>query len=112
MPFMCYDIVFKAIFIDNVNILAKMISDITGIDYKILENNIILETNELPINSNNEKAKRCDFILRITEDNILNLELNSSYYPGLIIKNLSYLCRLFSSMTKRGEKYDENNIVT
>ena len=42
LPFMCYDIVMKAIFIDEVNILAKMISDVTGIDYKLLEDNNFL----------------------------------------------------------------------
>lgn len=36
---MCYDISMKAIFIDEINILAKMISDITGIDYKMLKDN-------------------------------------------------------------------------
>ena len=62
LPFMCYDISIKAIFTDEVNILAKMVSDITGIDYNLLEDNIVLETNELPISRNNEKVKKCDFI--------------------------------------------------
>ena len=35
---MCYDVVFKSVFLGNENILAKMISDITGFDYSILEN--------------------------------------------------------------------------
>lgn len=108
MPFMCYDLVMKAVFTDEVNILAKMVADITGIDYKVLENNTILETNEIPINNLNEKAKRCDFILRISKDRIINLELNSSYYPGLIIKNLSYLFGIFSNATKKSEEYNEN----
>lgn len=112
MPLLCYDIALKAVFIDNVNILGKMISDITGIEYEVLKDNIILETNELPISTRNEKAKRCDFILRIDKNNILNLELNSSYYTGLHIKNLSYLCHLFSTMTKKGNSYTDNNIIT
>lgn len=45
-----YDVLFKSLFIGNENILAKMISDITGIEYELLKDNIILETNELPIN--------------------------------------------------------------
>lgn len=109
---MCYDIVFKSVFIGEENILAKMVSDITGIDYRVLENNIILEVNELPINTRKEKAKRCDFILRIDKNNILNLELNGNYYPGMVVKNLSYLCKLFSSETKRGEEYNENLLAT
>ena len=112
MPFMCYDLVMKAIFIDDVNILAKMVADITGIDYKVLENNTILETNEIPINNLNEKSKRCDFVLRINKDRIINLELNASYYPGLIIKNLSYLFGMFSNATKKSEEYNENLITT
>lgn len=63
LPFLCYDIVMKAIFTDEVNILAKMISDISGIPYSELKDNVTLITNEIPINSKNEKAKRCDFVI-------------------------------------------------
>ena len=111
LPFLMYDIIMKAIFIDEVNILAKMISDITGIDYNLLKDNVILEINELPINIKDEKAKRCDFILKIDKDNILSLELNTSYYPGLIIKNLSYLFGIYSSTTKKGDSYNKNIII-
>ena len=112
MPFICYDSVFKALFMDEVNILTKMVSDITGMDYEILENNITLETNELPVNSLKEKVKKCDFILRIDKNKILNIELNASYYTGLLIKNLAYLCNIFSRVTKKSDKYDENlNVI-
>ena len=112
MPFVCYDSVFKALFMDEVNILTKMVYDITGIDYEILENNITLETNELPVNSLKEKVKKCDFILKIDKNNILNIELNASYYTGLLIKNLAYLCNIFSRVTKKSDKYDENlNVI-
>ena len=112
LPFLCYDIAFKAMFTDEEDILAKMVSDITGMDYSLLENNITLEFNELPVNYLKEKSKRCDFILRIDKNNILNLELNSSYYPGLLIKNLAYLCNIFSRATKKSKKYTEDlNVV-
>lgn len=108
LPFLCYDIAFKAVFTNEETILTKMVADITGMDYRILENNITLETNELPISYINEKAKRCDFILRIDKNNILNLELNSSHYTGMLIKNLAYLCQIFSRETKSGNKYNKN----
>lgn len=108
LPFLVYDISYKAVFTDEEKILAKMVSDITGMDYNILKNNITLETNELPISSINEKAKRCDFIIRIDKDNILNIELNSSHYTGLVIKNLAYLCQIFCRETKTGDQYNEN----
>lgn len=50
MPFLCFDIAFKAIFTGEENILAKMIADITGIEYRLLKNNIRLTTNEISLN--------------------------------------------------------------
>ena len=115
LPFLMFDIMFdisiKAIFTDEVNILSKMVSDITGIDYKLLEDNVILETNEIPVNRKNEKAKRCDFILKINEDNIINLEINTSYYLEVVIKNLSYIFGIYSRSAKKGEDYNENILI-
>ena len=43
---------------------------------------------------------------------IINLELNKESYGELLIKNLSYIFNLFSTLTKKGEKYNEDlNIV-
>ena len=111
-PLLCYDVIFKAVFTGNENILAKMISDITGMDYKLLENNITLESNELSISKNNEKAKRCDFVIKVGKDNIINIELNRQSYTGLIVRNLSYIFNIFSTNFMKGEKYNDNLIVT
>ena len=108
MPFLCHDIAFKAVFTNEENILAKMITDITGIEYSLLKNNIRLTTNEIPISVKDEKAKRCDFLIKVNDKNIINLEINSSYYPGLLNKNLSYLFIAYATVTKRQKKYDEN----
>ena len=53
-----YDKIFKVLFINNENILTKIISDITNISYVLLKDNIILEMNEIPITRNNEKFKK------------------------------------------------------
>ena len=76
IPFLCRDIVFKSVFIDYPNILGKMISDITNIDYKLIEDNIELVVNEIPIKRKNEKFKRCDFIVEFS-NNIINLDDNN-----------------------------------
>ena len=111
-PLLCYDAVFKSVFTGNENMLAKMISDITGLDYYLLEDNIILETNELPIKRKNEKFKRCDFIVRFGKDQIINIELNRQSYMGLIVKNLSYVFHIFSTNAKKGEQYNNNFKIT
>ena len=109
---LCYDPYFKSLFIGRENILARMVSDITGIDYSILKDNVLLEINELPINWKYEKVKKCDFILRISDDRIINLELNQQSYAGMIVKNFSYLFHLFSSSSIKYEKYNDDLIVT
>ena len=111
-PFLLYDPVFKSVFSGNENILGKMISDITGFNYLFLENNILLETNELSIDRFNEKFKRCDFIVRVSEDNIINLEINTKTYQGYLIKNLSYIFHIFKTNSVKGEEYNENLEVT
>ena len=108
---MCYDIAFKAIFTGEENILAKLVSSITGIDYWDLKDNLIFETNELPISRKNEKTKRCDFILRMNKNNIINLEINTSNYVGKKIKNLAYICSIYSKTTKRSEEYNDDFIT-
>ena len=54
---MCYDIAFKAVFTGEENILAKLVSSITGIDYWDLKDNLIFETNEIPISKKMKKLK-------------------------------------------------------
>ena len=88
-----------------------MISDITGMDYSLLKDNLVLKTNELPIYRKDEKFKRCDFVITVDEHMILNLELNRQSHTGLIVKNLSYVFQLFSTAFKKGEDYDEDLIV-
>ena len=95
LPLLCYDTIFKSVFRNEENILGKMISDITGIDYALLKDNIVLETNELPIHQRDEKFKKCDFIIKVDNQMILNLELNRQSHTGLIVKNLSYVFQLF-----------------
>mgnify|MGYP007101902123 CR=1 FL=1 len=90
-PFLLYDPVFKSIFTGNENIIGKMISDITGFNYLFLENNIYLDTNELSIDRFNEKFKRCDFIVRVDDDNIINLEINNIFYLVYILVQQVFL---------------------
>ena len=59
---------------DNLNILARMISDITSIDYNILHDNITMYTNEIPISKTNSKAKRCDFIIKFNGNSVINID--------------------------------------
>ena len=107
-PILSFDSVFKTIFTENIDTLAKMISDFTGIKLEKLINNIVLIVQELPIDVNHEKVKRCDFIVKFDKNKKINIELNRDFHSGTVARNLSYAFTLFSSNTKEGEKYDVN----
>ena len=106
-----YDKVFKSLFINNENVLAKMISDIIGMPYDSLKDNIVLEINEIPITRKDEKFKECDFIVRMGKNVIINLELNANNYRGLKVKNLSYTFSLFATSGKVGKKYNSDLVL-
>ena len=97
------DVIFKSLFIDNIDILNKIVKDITG--YNL--DNPSLVCNELPIKRKNEKFKRCDFILS-DNNTIINIELNNNYYKSLLIKNTCYIFNLFSTNTTNGELYNDD----
>ena len=102
----CYDKVFKKVFRDNPNALAKLISDITGIPYLEIKDNIIFSSNELRLNHIKEKSKVCDFIVNVDNYSI-NIEMNM--YPSKWIKyrNFAYLNNLYNGIVTTGLKYNE-----
>lgn len=102
----CYDKVFKKVFRDNPNALAKLISDITGIPYLEIKDNIVFSSNELRLNHIKEKSKVCDFIVNVDNYSI-NIEMNM--YPSKWIKyrNFAYLNNLYNGIVELGLKYNE-----
>ena len=103
---LCYDKVFKKVFRDNPNTLAKLISDITGIPYLEIKDNIVFSSNELRLNHVKEKSKVCDFIVNVDNYSI-NIEMNM--YPSKWIKyrNFAYLNNLYNGIVESGLKYNE-----
>ena len=105
LPLMIVDPVIKKIFKDNPNVLAKLISDIADYNYYELENNIDILSDDILISTRNEKAKRCDFLVKIDNNKYTNIEMNNYSSKVDLIKNLSYVFHIYSSVTKKGNKY-------
>ena len=106
LPILCHDVIFKSLFINNVDLLLMFIKDITNLNFKDMH----LYCNERPIMRDGEKFKRCDFILR-NDNHIINIELNSNYYDTLIIKNTCYVFSLFSTDASSGKEYNKDLVV-
>ncbi|MBR3161241.1 MAG: hypothetical protein IKF19_00745 [Bacilli bacterium] len=94
--------VFKSLFTNNSKALAKLISDITRIPYKKLQNNIVISTNEIPITNKNKKN---DFIVMLSSKPLITKNLNTKKYKGLKTKNLSYSINLISDKNNYNNKF-------
>ena len=105
-----YNAMFKAVFSNNKAILAKLIEAILeyckmNIDIKGKE--IIIKNNELPINNYKDKQLICDYIIKLNETTDLNIEINRSYYPGLIERNMTYSFKIYYQHFNAGDEYKE-----
>ena len=95
----------------STELMSRLISTITGINYDILKDNMILIVNEIPVIKKNEKLKRCDFIVRIGDGGLINLELNRYSNAFSRRKNFSYVTSLYGRRTTKGTNYELNLLL-
>ena len=73
-----------------------------SIHYKLDTLNIL--NNERPVSSYNKKRRTLD-VLAITKDEVFNIELNSSNYKALSMRNAGYLMSNYVEDLNRGDNY-------
>ena len=103
------DIVFKNLMINSHLFLSIILEHFLGIDKEIIRKNMHLENTELPVSNAKEKKKVTDIIVRV-ERNVVNLEMNASYYEGLINRNIDYILKGKTEANFSGENYDDSYI--
>ncbi len=103
------DVVFKNLMINSHLFLSIILEHFLGIDRKIIKNNMRIENTVLPVSNAKEKKKVTDIIVRV-EKNVVNLEMNASYYEGLINRNIDYILKAKTEANFSGENYDDNYI--
>ena len=102
------DQMFKAIFTAKKNeyLLKEFIRrSLKNVLNSNLDDLKILST-EVPKTNINIKGKTA-FVLAETKDEILNIELNNTYYPSLHKRNAAYIFSKYSEETKVSETYDK-----
>ena len=102
------NLVFKELFtsIDTREYASSIISYLTEIDYGYILDNFTLSTSELPSENKDESRRITDIVLKIG-NNIINMEANNNYYPGLEERNEVYLSTLVARTPKRRQNYDK-----
>ncbi len=100
------DTLFKAFMVSkHTNRLkARMIHLITGIDEELLLK-AEYQSIELPAKHDQDKIYKSDVIVKV-DKHLLNIEMNTSYYPEYKIKNSEYAHIIASQAFEKGEKYD------
>ena len=100
------DVIFKNFFMNEntIEYTAEFINLITGIPKEEIMKKAVFENIELPIINKNSKRYKCDIIIGIAKQ-LINLEMNASYYEGIIEKNNSYLFRMLGDRFNKGENY-------
>ena len=103
------DVVFKNLIMESPKYLVIILEHFLGIDREIIRKNMHLENTELPVSNAKEKKKVTDIIVRV-ERNVVNLEMNASYYEGLINRNIDYILKGKTEANFSGEGYDDSYI--
>ena len=103
---MTNDRVFKSVLssIEARDYLIDIISGITGLPKANLKKDMTFVDSEHRISSKNESKKIIDLVVEV-KDNVINLEMNNTYYKKLVDRNFEYIAKLKSNLI--GESYNK-----
>ena len=103
---MTNDRVFKSVLssIEARDYLIDIISGITGLPKANLKKDMTFVDSQHRISSKNESKKISDLVVEV-KDNVINLEMNNTYYKKLVDRNFEYIAKLKSNLI--GESYNK-----
>ena len=103
---MTNDRVFKSVLssIEARDYLIDIISGITGLPKENLKKDMTFVDSEHRISSKKESRKISDLVVEV-KDNVINLEMNNTYYKKLVDRNFEYIAKLKSNLI--GESYNK-----
>lgn len=104
------DVVFKNLIMESREFLIIILEHFLGINKEIIRKNMHLENTVLHVSNAKEKKKVTDIIVRV-ENKVVNLEMNASYYKGLINRNIDYILKGKTESNFSGENYDDRDII-
>lgn len=97
----CGDVIFKAIFLREKEILLRMIYDITDIS-ETMHFEEILTGYELEPYKLNGKVNKSDMLVKLGNNYFLNIELNYQHETNVMYRNMIQLFRICGQITESG----------
>lgn len=102
----CGDIIFKAIFLREKELLLKMIYDITDISETMLYEEVITGYELEPYRING-KVNKSDMLIKINDRYFINIELNFKHQKNVLIRNMIQLFRICGQVEESGMSDNE-----
>ena len=96
------DIVFKALIHENKEYLKKIVKEALKIEIEEIQFYSAEQTKD----RKEEKGKILDCLV-LSNNKLINIEINNNYYKGLRERNMSYVAKLYSNNINVGETYKE-----
>lgn len=98
---LCNDVIFKAIFLREKDILLKMIYDITNIS-ETRHYEEVLTGYELEPYKKNGKVNKSDMLIKLGRNYFVNLEINYKHESDVLFRNIIQLFRICIQITESG----------
>ncbi|MEG1457326.1 MAG: PD-(D/E)XK nuclease family transposase, partial [Bacilli bacterium] len=91
----------------NREYLVELISQIVGIERKLIREKIVFKPTEM---NNKNKQLIADVIVEV-ENHTINIEMNSSLSSALLYKNAMYIANILASTPIKGQRYNTDKIA-
>ena len=105
-----YDVAFKIVMTNCKDYLALLLSNFIDIPEEEIKKHLVYKNTELIGNNYFEKRKVADLVVEIG-GNLINLEMNQSYYSKIIARNNAYYHKIATTLYERGEDYNNVAII-
>jgi len=98
---LCGDVIFKAVFLRETNVLLKIIYDITDIN-ETMHFEEVITGYELEPYKLNGKVNKSDMLVKLGNNYFLNIELNYQHESNVLRRNMIQLFKIFGQITESG----------
>ena len=106
----CHDVIFKEIFLNEKELLLKMIYDITNIS-ETLEYEEIIPGYELEPYMLDGKVNRSDLLVKINKRYFMNVEINYKHQRNVLVRNMIQLFKIHGQVEKSGMSDSELSLI-
>lgn len=107
-----YDVIFKAVFTRETDVLLKIIKSLLDIE-DTKDKPITIVGYELPPFKKDSKTNKSDMLIKLSDNSYVNIEVNREKQGDIISRNIIQMSRIYASINKAGEKNSDitNKIV-